>query len=90
MKTLRSFDLETVRSGSQGFCCPIHGKSACSCHLVILLIMPRGGNSLTMILEGRDQQTWIYLDPGQGVIEEQVDPFLTGALTHAFFAKEAN
>ncbi len=87
MQTLRSFDLDTVRSTRQGFCCPIHGTNACSCHMVILLILLREHGSLTLILEGSDQQTSIYLDTGLGVIEEQVDPSLTIALTRAIYPK---
>lgn len=83
MQTFRSFDLDAARSSGQGFCCPIHGESACSCQLVILLILGREQGPLTIILEGRDAQTWIYLDSGPGDPEEQVDPALTGALLHA-------
>lgn len=37
-----------------------------------------------MTMEGVDHQTWVYLEPGQGVIEEQVDPSLITALFQAF------
>jgi hypothetical protein len=46
--------------------------------------MLREGGILTMILEGKDRQTWIYLDLEHGALEEQIDPSLTGALLHAF------
>ncbi len=88
MQALRSFDLDAVRSSSQGFCCPIHGTNVCTCHLVILLILSRQRGSLTVILEGSDQQTSVYLDSGQGIPEEQVDPSLTVALINAFFPKQ--
>lgn len=86
MQTLRTFDLEVVRSSNNGFCCPTHGRSTCTCQLVILLITQKIQGTQTLILEGKDQQTWVYLDHGQGTAEEQVDPFLTNALLHAFFS----
>jgi hypothetical protein len=87
---MRSFDLDVLRSSSKGFCCPTHGTNTCTCHLVILLILRHDFGSLTLILEGIDQRTSVYFDPGQGNIkdEEQVDPFLTAALTRAFFPKK--
>lgn len=90
MQIMRSFDLDVLRSSSKGFCCPIHGTNPCTCHLVILLILRHHFGSLTLILEGIDQQTSVYLDLGQGLTEdeEQVDPSLTNALTRAFFPQK--
>jgi hypothetical protein len=85
MQTLRSFDLDTMRSSGKGFCCPIHGTSVCTCHLVILLMQMHEHGSLTVILEGIDRQTSIYLDARHEHMEEQVDPSLTIALTNAIF-----
>ncbi len=87
MQTLRSFDLDAVRATGKGFCCPVHGTNSCTCHLVILLILTRQRGCLTIILEGSDQQTSVYLDSGQGVSEEHVDPSLTAALVQAIFPK---
>jgi hypothetical protein len=86
MQTLRTFDLDLVRSSNKGFYCPTHEKSTCTCQLVILLITQKTQGTQTLILEGKDQQTWVYLDHGQGTIEEQVDSFLTNVLLNAFFA----
>lgn len=86
MQTMRSFDLDLVRASSQSFCCPIHGTSGCTCQLVILLILMRERGYVTLILEGSDRQTSVYLDTGQGAMEEQVDLSLTAALSHAFFS----
>lgn len=84
VQTVCSFDLEAVRSSSSGFCCPTHGTAHCTCQLVILLIFGTITGPLTMTMEGVDHQTWVYLEPGQGVIEEQVDPSLITALFQAF------
>lgn len=88
IQALRSFDLDVVRSSNKGYCCPIHKNVVCTCQLVILLIMQKERGFLAMTMEGSDQQTWIYIDSNQGGTEEQVDPSLTIALTHAFFSKE--
>lgn len=89
MHIMRSFDLDVLRSSSKGFCCPTHGANPCTCHLVILLILRRGFGSLTLILEGIDQTTSVYFEVGiDNTGEEQVDPFLTAALTRAFFPKK--
>jgi len=88
MRTLLSFDLDKLRSSSTGFCCPIHGNGVCTCHLVILLILRQEYGSLTVILEGSDQQTSVYLDSGVGTTEEEIDPSLTAALIHAFFPEK--
>lgn len=85
METKRTFDLDIVRAGSSVFDCPIHGEGDCTCQLVILLVVQQCGRSLTVVLEGRDNQTWVYLDPGQGTSEELVDPKLTGVLYQALF-----
>lgn len=87
METRRTFDLAAVRSANPGFCCPVHAGSPCTCQFVILLVTPRSGDSLTLILEGRDDQAWVYFDTGQGVEDEQVNPALIRALYHAFFIK---
>jgi hypothetical protein len=84
MQTVCSFDLEAVRTRNSGFCCPSHGTAHCTCQMVILQIFGRLTGPLTMTMEGLDHQTWIYLEPGQGVIEEQVDPVLVTALFQAF------
>lgn len=87
LETRRTFDLDIVRSGNPQFQCPIHGSNDCTCQLVILLVMMRYGRSVTVILEGRDHQTWVYLDEGHAAADEEVDPRLTGALSQAFFPK---
>ena len=84
MQTVCSFDLEAVRARNSGFCCPTHGTAHCTCQMVILLIFNSYTVPLTMTMEGLDHQTWIYLEPGQGVLEEQVDPSLITALFQAF------
>lgn len=88
MQTVCSFDLEAVRSSSSGFYCPTHGTAHCTCQLVILLIFGTFTGPLTMTMEGMDHQTWIYLEPGQGVIEEKVNPSLITALFQAFNNKD--
>lgn len=88
MQTMRSFDLDVLRSSSNEFCCPIHGTSSCTCQFVILLILRRDFGSLTVILEGVDQRTSVYLDSGLGDIKDEVDPSLTLALVNAFFPKK--
>ncbi len=87
MKALRSFDLNLVRSGNAKFICPIHECSECTCQLVILLITPRSGNSLTVTLEGRDGQTWVYLETARVEPDEQVDPTFTNSFYKAIFSK---
>ena len=88
MRTLRSFDLDVVRSSSKAFSCPVHGLRVCSCQLVILLILTRDPGSITLILEGIDQQTAVYIDTSQGAREEQVDPSLITALIQALHSEE--
>lgn len=85
LQTMRSFDLDLLRSSGQGFCCPIHATSACTCHYVILLVMSRELGSVTIILEGMDHQTSVYLDTGLGTADKQINPSLTLALVNAFF-----
>lgn len=87
MQTMRSFDLDVVRSSGKGFCCPVHGTSSCTCHLVVLLILLRERGCVTVILEGSNQQTSVYLEGGLDETEEQIDLTLTAALSQAFFSK---
>jgi hypothetical protein len=88
LHALRSFDLDAIRASRNGFCCPTHGTSVCTCQLVILLILRRERGALTVILESGGQQTSVYFDSDQGVGEDPVDPSLTIALMHAFFPEK--
>ena len=83
LHTLRSFDLASARASRPGCTCPEHGSEECSCHLVILLILLQGRGPLTVILEGKDKHTTIYLEAGQNDVEEKVEPSLTIALFRA-------
>lgn len=88
MQTMRSFDLDLLRSTGRGYCCPVHGTNHCTCHFVILLILRREFGSLTLIFEGMDQKTSVYLDSSPGITDEKVDPSLTLALINAFFPQK--
>lgn len=86
MQALCSFDLDAVRSLDRTTSCPTHQRSDCTCQFVVLLILGMGWGPLTMILEGMNQHTAIYLETGQGAEDEQVDSLLISTLHSAFFS----
>lgn len=65
----RSFDLQATRSVHNGCSCPYHGTDQCNCQLMVLLVYKNEQSPLTLVLEGRNQHTWISVvyTPGQAV-----------------------
>jgi len=58
----QSFDLRDTRAVHEGCPCPHHGTEACTCQLIVLLVYAYAGEPVTLILDGRDNQTWVFLD----------------------------
>lgn len=57
----QSFDLKSSRALQEDFLCANHGNSQCTCELVILLVYPKVGNPITLVLDGRDGKTLIFV-----------------------------
>ncbi len=56
----QSFDLQSTRALHEGCACPHHGTAQCTCQMVVLLVYHAEGDPLTLILDGRDEQTFVY------------------------------
>jgi hypothetical protein len=70
IQVTRSFDLQATRAVHAGCSCPHHGTEKCTCQLIVLLVYERQNPPLTLVLEGRDGQTWVslVLAPGEKVL----------------------
>ncbi len=70
IQVTRSFDLQATRAVHAGCSCPHHGTEKCTCQLIVLLVYERQNPPLTLVLEGRDGQTWVslVLTPGEKVL----------------------
>jgi hypothetical protein len=75
IQVTRSFDLQATRAVHVGCSCPHHGTDQCTCQLIVLLIYERQNPPITLVLEGRDGQTWVSLvmTPGEKVLPHLLD-----------------
>lgn len=62
----QSFDLQSARTLHDNCSCEYHGTSLCTCQLIVLLIYRAIGDPITLILDGRDDQTHIYIVEEKG------------------------
>ena len=56
-----SFDLRSVRALHEGCSCPHHGSAECTCEMVVLLVYPAAGDPVSLVLDGRDGQTCVFI-----------------------------
>jgi hypothetical protein len=74
LRTVRTFDLQDARAGSNDCCCPHHGTEQCDCQMVVLLVYGSGKEPETLILHGCDGKTWLSLAhtvrPGTGLASQ--------------------
>lgn len=63
--TFESFDLRSTRAFHEGCSCPHHGTNECTCELVVLLVYHAVGEPISMVLDGRDDQTFVFVT-GEG------------------------
>ena len=73
LQVIRSFDLQSARAARLGYTCPHHGADGCNCQLVVLLVYGQDRSPVTLVVQGRDQQTWVSVvnRPGQRVEARQ-------------------
>lgn len=58
----QSFDLQSTRAlHEEGCTCPHHNTNQCTCEMVVLLVYPASGDPVTLMLDGRDNRTYVYL-----------------------------
>lgn len=62
----QSFDLQSTRALHEGCACPHHGTEHCTCQMAVLLVYHSEGDPLTLVLDGRDNQTFVYLAEDAG------------------------
>jgi hypothetical protein len=67
LQVATSFDLSTARGARPGCTCPHHGTAACDCQMVVLLVYGIDACPATLVVHGRDGQTYLSLAniPGQ-------------------------
>ena len=58
----QSFDLQSTRVIHETCSCPRHGSEKCTCELVVFLLYRPIGGPITLILDGCDGFTNIYLN----------------------------
>ncbi len=82
IQVTRSFDLQATRAVHTGCSCPHHGTGKCTCQLIVLLVYERQNPPLTLVLEGRDGQTWVslVLTPGEKVLPHLLEIIRTTLL----------
>lgn len=62
----QSFDLQSTRALHEGCTCAYHGTSQCNCQLVVLLVYRAHGDPITLVLDGRDEQTYLFIVDDKG------------------------
>ncbi len=58
LRVMQTFNLIAARQASQDFECPQHGKGACDCQMVVLMVYGIAREPASLILYGQDGQTW--------------------------------
>ena len=61
LRTVRTFDLHSAKSGAHGCSCPNHGTDNCDCQMLVLLVYGSAPEPETLILHGDNNRTWISL-----------------------------
>ena len=61
LRTVQTFDLHSVMSGTHGCSCINHGTEECDCQMVVLLVYGGAVEPETLILHGDNKRTWISL-----------------------------
>ena len=64
--SFQSFDLQSTRALHEGCTCEYHGTSQCTCELVVLLVYRALGDPITLVLDGRDEKTYIFIVDDKG------------------------
>jgi hypothetical protein len=67
LSAFQSFDLQSTRALHEGCTCPHHGTSQCSCELVVLLVYGPAAEPVSLVLDGRDGQTYIFIVDDTGI-----------------------
>ena len=82
IQVTRSFDLQATRAVHAGCSCPHHGTEKCTCQLIVLLVYERQNPPITLVLEGRDGQTWVsvVMTPGEKVCPHLMELIRTALL----------
>ena len=77
LSVIRTFDLQAARHAQMACPCPHHGTDMCDCQMVVLLVYGGGGEPVTLIAHGYNNQTWIsVVDTPQ----QRADPRLEAAI----------
>lgn len=58
---LQSFDLKSSQALQENCSCASHITHECTCELVVLLVYPKVGNPATLVLDGREGITYIFI-----------------------------
>lgn len=69
LRALQTFDLHVARLAQHACACPHHGTEQCDCQMIILLVYGSAEEPVTLILHGKDGQTWLSIadSPSQRV-----------------------
>ncbi len=63
---VQSFDLHSARMLHADCTCPNHGTDQCTCELVVLLVYRSVGGPITIVLDGRDGNTFVFATDDAG------------------------
>ncbi|MCL4273105.1 MAG: hypothetical protein QY328_19210 [Anaerolineales bacterium] len=69
LRPVQTFDLSAARAGMHECSCPNHGTNVCDCQMVVVLVYGEAPKPLTLILHGKNGQTWLSIvdNPRQGI-----------------------
>ena len=77
---LRSFEFKNNQTQLMHCHCAANCDSQCECELVVLLVYPKVGNPVTLILDGREGKTYVFISEEK---EYQFPTPLTRLITKA-------
>lgn len=83
----QSFDLQSMQIMPEGCTCPNHGTNQCTCELIVLLVYQNFGSPISLILDGRDEKTYVYIaDDMQNVNKSSLNRSIELAIQKAFIS----
>ncbi|MBI3738878.1 MAG: hypothetical protein HY258_07510 [Chloroflexi bacterium] len=85
-RVVQTFDLQVARLAHPDCPCPHHETEDCTCQMIVLLIYRNKSGPVTLILHGRDSQTWLSL---ASPLMQRADRHLEAAILHALTPQPA-
>lgn len=84
LRTIQTFNLNTVRLSLHECTCPNHGTESCDCQLIVLMVYGEGIGPATVILHGNSGKTWVSVMEDS---QQRIDKSLIARIRQALLSE---